>query len=191
MHPKVKKDVKAILDKAFDAIKNNQFYNLIGLSDQIIHSMSIYQERETADCAVVVYALSKFFGKEKFLNHDDRRKFEEIILADLNFASKSLANNNMKAYRQAISNILKRIEKFDKSLRLFEQPVLDYARLQKASKLAEHGLSAGRAAEFMGVPAWELAGFLGNTRASEMHPSAPSTNSSRVKYVFELFGVKQ
>ncbi len=191
MHPQVKKDLRAVLEQAFSAIKNKRYFELRGLSDHVIHSMSIFQERDISDCAISIYALSKIFDKEQFTCHGDCPRFIDQALINLSQAKNMIEKNNMKGYRQAISNLLTQISKFDSKLKLFERPILDYARLQKASKLAEHGLSVSAAAELMNIPKWELSGYLGNTKTSETCCSFPEADAKRVSYVFKLFGVKQ
>ena len=189
MHTQVRTDVKNVLDSAYGAIKNERYSELHGLSDHIIHSISIYQEKEIADCAVAVYALNKIFQKNKYLKHRDLPGFRNRILRDLDSARKGISKNNMRVYTHAIRNMHIQIKTFDKKVGLFEQPLLDYAKVQKASKLVEHGISTSQASEFMKVPEWELNPKVGKTTASELKPATATDNRRRVALVKKLFKV--
>ena len=59
MEEEVRQDVLAVLRGAYSAIKGKQFSQLHSLSNRIIHSISVYQERALLDVAIVIYSLDK------------------------------------------------------------------------------------------------------------------------------------
>ena len=73
-------------------------------------------------------------------------------------------------------------------MRTYVDEVLDKARITKGSRLFEHGLSAKRAAEIMGVSEWELISYTGKTNIADRQP-AGITTKRRLAHALKLFGV--
>ncbi len=189
MQDQVKKDINQVLQDAIKSIKSESYTDLHSISDHLVHSMTVYQEQTTLDCSIVIYSLSKIFEKEKYVHHEFMPDFKYRVIDSLKLASQSILKQDMQSYRQAMNQLKNIIKKFDQKMHLFEKPILEFARIQKASKLIEHGLSAGRVAEYVGIPEWELTRYVGHTAAPEISPAEPTSNKSRVELVKRLFKI--
>ncbi|MBD3263056.1 hypothetical protein GF374_01610 [Candidatus Woesearchaeota archaeon] len=185
---KAKKDVLAVLRDARSAIKKKLYGNLHGLSDHVIHSISIYQDRDIVDVAVAIYALHKIYNKERHRKHKKIKSFTKDILNLLNQSIKNLQKNNYEEFRKDIKEILAHIQKLDRKINVYMEDVLDFARVKKGSRIYEHGISLGQAAKTAGVTKWELMPAAGETKTHEKYVK-PITKK-RLELIENLFGVK-
>ncbi len=158
MLPIVKKDVISILGEAIIALKNGQHHKLSELSNHVIHDASIYQDNDSITVAVMIYALSKVIQRccEKKVDYSS-------VIEKLEDSFDSLRRNNFKEYNRHIQEIMKYVEQTDDKMKVYIQEVFDKAKIKKASKLHEHGLSIGRTAEILGISQWDLLNYIGNT----------------------------
>ena len=59
--------------------------------------------------------------------------------------------------------ILRNISKQDAKMKLYIQQVIERAKVKKASKMHEHGISIARTAELLDLSQWELQSYIGKT----------------------------
>ena len=71
--------------------------------------------------------------------------------------------DDLNKYRSVIKRILSDIGQCDHQLKLYIQEVIEQAKIKKATKLHEHGISIARTAELLGLSQWELQGYIGKT----------------------------
>ena len=69
----------------------------------------------------------------------------------LDNAMRSLEIDNEKDYKKASKSLIQTIDKLDYKLRGYMIKVIEKAKVHKASRLHEHGISVGRTAEILGV----------------------------------------
>lgn len=170
MLPIVKKDVMSILGETIISLKNGQHHKLGELSNHVIHDASIYQDNDSITVAVMIYALSKVIQRccEKKVDYSG-------IIKTLEDSFDSLRRNNFTEYNKYIQEIMKYVEQTDDKMKVYIQEVFDKAKIKKASKLHEHGLSIGRTAEILGISQWDLLNYIGNTAIE------PVTESTGIK----------
>ncbi len=185
----VKKDVLAVLKSTLTAIKSGHEAGLHELSNHLLHSMSIYQDPDVIDVAVAVYSLDKILEQEKYKLHPKMRKFVRDILVHLNYAIENLRKEDWPEYSRSISEMLGEIQGFTKQIRFYIGGLLDYAKIKKGTKLYEHGLSLGQAAEAMHVTKWELMPSAGQSVEPERFVEPIAKNEEKLKLVGKLFRV--
>lgn len=185
MIPQATKDVKNLLTGAYGAIKGNQLAALHGLSDHVLHSMLIYQDRDITNVALAIYSLDKIFEQEKFQTHPKIGEFTKKVLGHINDARAALEKNKPDEFAHEIDDLLDDIARFSQKMKGYLQDILQFAKTKKASKLYEHGLSLGKAAEVSGTTKWELMPATGET---VVHEQAEPMDEERLKLVKKLFG---
>jgi len=186
---KVKQDLIKVLRDARQAIKDRLFGNLHSISDHIIHSMSIYQDKDVVDVAVAIYALSKIYEKERHLKSKQIRIFTREILSLLKRAINNLEQNKEREFRETIKKVLADIHALDREINVYIEDVLEFAKIKKGSRLYEHGLSLGQAAATTGVSKWELMPATGETITHERF--VEPIERKRLLLIKRLFKVKE
>ena len=188
MIEQAKKDVISVLTEVHATIKQKLFGNLHGLSDHLIHSMSIYQDKDIIDVAVAIYALHKIFNKERHLKHKKIKAFTKEILSLLKQAINALQRNKEKEYEKVLRQILANIHGLDRKINVYIEDVLEFARVKKSSRIYEHGISLGQAAAAAGVTKWELMPVAGETITHEEF--IEPMEKRRLELIKKLFKVK-
>ena len=158
MLPNIRDDILSVLDRAIDALSTQDFMSLSELSNHTIHDASIYQEDDPLTLAVLMYALSKVIQRSV-----EQGQTPPSPLAPLKRARDALAEDDENSYRAAIKQLLRTIVSQDSQLKLFIQDVIQKAKIKKATKMHEHGISVARTAELLGVSQWELQDYIGQT----------------------------
>ena len=190
MELKAKKDVLEEITEAISAISQKRHADLHAISDHVLHAIIIYQDKEIVDLAVAIYSLDKILETEKYRAHKLMKPFVKKILELLRLAKKQLQQNNFSGYSMTLKGILASINSFGKSIRFYVDDLLHFARIKKGTKLYEHGLSFGRAAELAGVMKWELMPAIGETAVHEQIPAAKESVENKIMHVKKIFGVK-
>lgn len=183
----LRRDIQNVLDGAYGNIKSGRYDILHGLSDHVIHSLSIYQTEDILKVAVLVYSLNKILEEEKFEAVGVER-FRAQVLKYLDNSRKSLRTRKDDVYEAELNKLWHYVRRFSTKIRLYVEDLLTAARVSKGGKLYEHGLSLGRAAETAGVTEWELMGRAGKTKISEQVKKSPALNKRRIALLEELFG---
>ena len=158
MRPIIKEDILSVLSKAIVALKKEDYSKLVDLSNRTIHDASIFQDADSVTLAVLVYALSKVITR-----CIEKEQTCPAVMPVLKKAHDALEKDDDNAYRAVVKNCLREIGKIDAQLKLYIQEVLEQAKVKKASKLHEHGISIARTAEILGLSQWELQSYIGKT----------------------------
>jgi uncharacterized protein (UPF0179 family) len=154
MNPLVKKDILNILREACAFLKAGEVFRLKDLSDQIIHSATIYQDKDSITLAVTIYSLSKIYQKE----------VDPFVIPAIEGAILALEEGRLNNYDRQIKSIIKSIEKKNGQTKFYVQEVLERAQIKKGSKIFEHGISLAQVAESIGISLWDLMQYVGQTR---------------------------
>jgi len=176
----IKDDILAVLKDVIAALKEGDFITIGKLSNHIIHDASIFQEEDPLSLAVLVYALSKLIHRCVERQHE-----HPSVLQQLEKAHQVLEQNKYDEYRGLVKNILREISQCDSRLKLYIREVIEQAKIKKASKLHEHGISIARTAELLGVDQWELQNYIGKT-VTEIPPNG-ITVQDRLRKARSLF----
>ncbi len=182
MNKEVKNDIINVLAEAIVFLRNNDSKSLRDLSNQTVHNSSIFQDKDSINIAVVVYALSKTI---------DRKKPESADLANhLEDAKKSLENNDNENYQKHLSEVVDCICEYDKKMDLYVRHIFNQAGIKKGSRIYEHGISLARTAELFNLSQWELIKYLGNTNIYEKDIGGGVSLQDRLNHTRSIFCLK-
>lgn len=187
MDNQVKKDILNVINEALIAIKKDDAVKLRDLSNQTLHSSSIFQDENSISIAVVCYALSKIFERIQYKEYKDWNVFYETSLTNLKEAQLYLEKDDLENYRKSIKNILNVIDKLSSNLKRYVKELINNAQIAKGSRLYEHGISIGRTAELLGVSKWELMEYSGKTGISDVEENISFPIDKRIKFARSLF----
>lgn len=158
----IRKDILDVLQQAIASLQAEDHHALGELSNHVIHDASIFQDDDSVSVAVLIYALSKVVQR----CCDEKIPFQHLIPL-VQQAHDALAAGREDEYRGLVRRMLEAIRRLDERLKLYITEVMVKARVKKASKLHEHGISLARTAELLGVSRWELQDYVGKTRIPE------------------------
>lgn len=182
MHEDVKRDIIDVLGKAMDALRNGESKTLRELSNHTLHNSSIFQDKDSVNIAVVVYALSKIVDREK----PDSSEVADFIEE----ARKCLENDDVKSYEDNLTKAMDLVAEYDKKMDLYVRHILNQAGIKKGSRIYEHGISLARAAELFNISQWELMKYLGQTNIPDKLGEGGSGLDTRLEHTRKLFGLK-
>lgn len=182
MNEEVRKDILDVLEKTMDAFPRNDASTVRELSNHTIHNSSIYQDKDSINIAVVIYALSKLI---------ERRHDNEELMQKLNQAKEQLEKNEVEKYENTLSEIVDIIYSYDKKINFYVKHIINRAGIKKGSRIYEHGISLARAAEIFNISQWELVKYLGQTNIPDKQGEFGVTLDDRIKYTRKLFGIEK
>lgn len=180
-----RKNILRILEQGLKAIKNDDVKTLRDLSNQTLHSASIFQDADNIGVAVLMYSLSKILGRSDYRESKDWKRCYEIIVGKIERAEMALKQYKFPIFRNELKEILKEVSKLDPKLKNNIKDVFSQAKINKASRIYEHGISVGRTADLLGISKWDLMQYAGGTGISEKGVSLDVVE--RVKYAKSLF----
>jgi hypothetical protein len=164
----VKKDILEVLEQALAALEAEDHHALLDLSNHVIHDASIFQDDDSVSFAVIIYALSKIVHR-----CDNEKIPVPQVISHLKEAKDALELGKEDVYRAVIKRIFDEVKKLDEKVGLYITEVINQARIKKASKMSEHGISLARTAELLGISQWELQDYFGKTQIPEHELGVP------------------
>jgi hypothetical protein len=177
----VRKDLLKVLKKAQRYINSQDSKKLKHLSEFSIDTAGVFQDQDSLAVAVVMYAISKLLERWGFESEyaDEARN----LLGSSQFL---LEQGKFGEYRDEIKKLFEFTSAIDKQFRVYLDHVLEKARIKKGSTLYEHGISAARASELLGIGQWELLSYIGKTRIHDAIETVPDVEQ-RLKFARTLF----
>lgn len=176
-----------ILKSAREALASNNSLKLKELSNQTIHSATMYQDSGTIISAVLIYTLSKIIERKPSLNIKQWDKFVQKISSLFKLAESALKEKNFKAYDKYMGQARKSVSIISVNIRPYIEEVFRKASINKASKFYEHGLSMGKTAELLGITEWELSEYAGQKGISEIPQNITLSEKKRAQLAMEFF----
>ncbi|MEM2932855.1 MAG: hypothetical protein QW622_01430 [Candidatus Pacearchaeota archaeon] len=168
-------------------LKEGNALKIKELSNLTIHSASIYQDTESISIAVIIYALAKIIERPKYREYKEWPEFYETIKKDVEICYQALKEKNLEMFRTSLNNITTSVNKLSGHLRDYVIQVFRKARINKGSRIYEHGISFGKTAEILGITQWELAEYIGQTGIANVPLTITKPIFERIKIVHELF----
>jgi len=181
------KHIIEVLKDTKDALSKRDALKLKDLSNQTIHSASVEQDETSITLAVITYSLSKIVERTNYQKYPDWEKFIKKSLIYIEKAIGFLEKNNRKMFEKNIMEIEKLIDKLSGNFKAHIQQVFEKARINKASRIYEHGISMERTAKLLGITLFELADYAGKTGIHDIELSSTLTVKKRLKYLEDLF----
>jgi hypothetical protein len=185
------KEVKKVLEilyKVRKAIDEDNSRELKYLSNHIVSSAAISQDPDNTILAVLIYSLGKIFERDHYRKMEGWEGLRSSIMKNLDLAIKSLEKGNLKNFRIYIGRLRNSINKISGNLRQYITNVFEKAKINKAFKLYEHGLSSEQTAAMFGVSLWDLAGYIGQSTIGEASVSMSMPVADRIKIAEDILG---
>jgi hypothetical protein len=181
-------NILRIFKEAKIAIKEDNWMKLKDLSNQTIHSATVYQDNLSIITAVLVYSLSKILQRDSYRQMEGWGRFHELLLKNWDEAIVSLESGDSKKAILSAGKIRESLNEISGDLASYIKDIFRKAEINKAFKLYEHGLTAQSTAELLGVSLWDLSTYMGQSSISEAHVSQSLPEKTRINYVEEIFG---
>jgi len=172
---------KALIKKNYVKIKN--------LSNQVLHHASIHQRPDVISITVIIYALSKMIEREDYKKEKNWEKFYSGYIQYIENAINELENGNIEGFRNEITLLRQSIQNLSGNLKNYINEVFRGAKINKASRLYEHGISMEKTAKILGVSLWELSEYAGKTGIGDVNLAVTLPLKQRIKYTEEIFEI--
>jgi hypothetical protein len=182
-----KDNIISIIRKTRKAIISQDTFLLKQLSDRTIHNATHFQDTDNIALAVMVYALAKITERERYAQYREWPAFEKAILTSLEKAANDLEADRIENFRQDMEGVKIAINKLSGRLRGYVEEVFRRAAISKASRIYEHGISLEQTANLLGVSAFELAQYAGQTGISDVNLALTMPIKDRLKQAEEFF----
>ena len=191
MEDVVRQDIISLLKRVYNAFEKKDLFQLKILSNYTIHNAGIFQDPDSIKIAIIIYSIGKITHNQKVQEYKGWEAFKESCLKAIKNAIKFLEEKNFEAYEREIKTILKNIGNLEAKFGAYITEVLNQAKIKKGGKIYEHGISAGRVAELLGISPWELMTFVGHTKIMDINPVITKNVKERIKFARKIFGVKK
>jgi len=188
MDEQERNNILRILNETIKAIKNSDISALKNLSNQTIHDASVLQESHAISIAVLIYTLSKIYEREA--SYSEESGWKDLCKTcdiGIEIAKNKLETRDYIGFDNALRQYIKNLSKLDRKLRNYIQDVLHRARISKASRIYEHGISIGRTAELLGITRFELMDYVGRTGIADVSYSITFSAKHRLNIARSLF----
>jgi len=182
-----KENLLKILKLARIAIKKGDVKTLRNLSDWTVHDASIYQSDIYVLVAVIIYSLSKIYSRENYETYKSYHLYCEDCTGSLEKARVFLEKDDIVSFENQLKSFLDKINKLDKKFKFHVKDIFERAKIHKASRLHEHGISLGRTAEFLGISQFELMNYVGTTGISDVKENITLSVKERLNNVRNVF----
>lgn len=181
-------NILKIFQETKQAIGENDSVKLKELSDHTIHTSSITQDEDNILVAVIVYSLSKIIERRQYQEYSSWKDFYKIVTSSIDKSITALKQNNEEEFKKNLELINKAINKLSGKLKSYIQDVFKKARINKASKIYEHGISMERTAHLLGVSLFEIASYAGQKGDAAEAPLTKTMDvKSRIKIAMDMF----
>ncbi len=176
-----------LLTNAKNSLEQQDASKLKELSDQTIHSASVYQHTDFVLVAVITYALSKIIERKDRLPIKNWQGFIKEIVNFLNLSISALQRNNQKLFVISLEKTKHYLQNSSDIMKPIIQEVLRKALINKASKIYEHGISLAKTTKILGVTPWELTEYLGEKESPHNNLNKTIEIKDRIKTTMEFF----
>lgn len=188
MLEKEREHIIRILTRAKTAFEKRDTIKLASLSNQTIHTASIYKDIDAIIVAVTIYALSKLIERERYRDYNEWPTFFNLTIKNLGKAAQNLRQDKIKEFRNNLVEIRKSANKFSSHLKKYIQDVFEKAAISKASRLYEHGVSFSETVDLLGISQFELSEYVGRTGIGDVDISITMPIKERINFTKKLFG---
>lgn len=187
MEEHIKHDIKDVLKNALSAIRKEDIKALRALSDMTIHNASIHQDRYSTTVSILIYSLSKLYGRTRYEGYkkwgafciDCEKKLQDIL--------DKLEDNDEAGFEKGLKEYISVLKKSGGKLKKHIQDVFHKASINKGSRIYEHGISVGRTAEMLGVSEYELMDYVGKTYIADVKENYTIAPKQRMQTARQLF----
>ena len=179
--------VISILKETQIAIINKDSSKLQSISNQTVHSASMFQDAGSVTLAVLVYTVSKVIERGDYKKIPNWELFVKRFNSFMGLAILALKENKYEKYPIYLEDARKALTTISINLKQYIQEVLRKASINKASKIYEHGISMGQTAKMLGLTQWELSEYAGQKNMQENFYSKTLDVKKRVQMAVDFF----
>lgn len=179
--------VKKIFKSLLKYIEEKDYTKIKELSNYTIHNASLYKDTESILIATTIYAISKILERKKYEEYEDWPIFYDSLKKNLSNCYKAIEENNVDLFRDSLSGVIKSVDKLGGHLREYLKQIFRKAKINKASRIYEHGISFGLTAEILGISLWELTEYVGQTGISNVPLTITKPITERMKFAKKIF----
>jgi len=180
-------NILRIMKESREALEKKDSYKLKVLSDQTLHTATIYQDADNLVVAVLAYSIAKIVERESYQRLEGWDIFYNALIKNMDAAILSLETGDYTKFMDYLGKIRNSINKIEGDLSNYIRDIFYKAQVNKAFKLYEHGLSAEQTASILGVSLWDLATYIGQTTVSESHLNEAIPVKDRIKLAESFF----
>ncbi len=181
------KHILKILKSVKKALKKKNYIELKNLSNKVIHNASINQDPDIIAVAIVIYSLSKLIERESYKIEKQWNSFYKEYIKNIDEAIIALQKKDIETFRFEIHSIRKQIQNLSGNLKKNIDYVFRKAKINKASRIYEHGISMEKTAKILGISVWELAEYAGKTGIGDVNLGITLPLNQRIKQAEEIF----
>ena len=135
---KESENILRIFEETKNAIQKEDSVKLKDLSNQTIHTASVYQDPDNVAVAVIVYSLSKIIERQYHKQPKGQRFLNSIILLIDNLII-ALQKKDEAKFKQNLELIRKTINKLSGKLKIYIQDVLEKRVLTRRREFMSMG----------------------------------------------------
>ncbi|MBT4135476.1 hypothetical protein HOD75_03680 [archaeon] len=176
-----------ILKETSKALKEKKNDKIRHLSNKLIHHASINQDPDIVALTVIIYTLSKLVERKDYQERKNWNKFYNNFTSNIDDMIKTLESENIEEFRKEINENRTLINTLTGDLKKYISEVFRRAKINKASRLYEHGISMEKTAKILGVSIWELSEYVGTTRIADVNLAVTMPIKQRIKIAEEIF----
>ena len=181
------KHILNILNQTKAAVKKEDTIKLKELSNQTMHSASIQQDTDSIMIAVILYSLSKMLERTGYHSNKEWKPFLKNLMRHIDNSIHALKHNKQKKLSSELGKITQEISSLSGDFKKSIRDVFKKAKINKASRIYEHGLSMEKTAKLLGVSIWDLAEYTGQTGVSDVNLNVTMPIKKRIKIAEEIF----
>ncbi len=185
-----KNHILDILRQVRDAVQRKDYIKIKHLSNKFVHHSSVHQDADVIAVAVIIYSLSKMIEREDYKTEKNWKQFYKDYLRTINNMIKALEKNNHKEFHNQIELNRKLLSKLSGNLKRDMKDVFNRAKINKASKIYEHGISMEKTAKILGITLWELAEYSGRSNFKHVNLGVTMPLEKRLALAREIFNVR-
>lgn len=187
MEDHIRTDILDVLSHAQEAIQHEDVRALRELSNMTIHNASIHQDTYSILTAVLIYALSKIHERPQYARYKGWGALCKDCGAWIEEAQHALEDHNDAQFEEILRRTFAMMNRRDSGLRKHVQDVLAKAKITKASRIYEHGISLGRTADLLGITQYELMDYVGRTYIADVKENMTFTAKKRLQTARGIF----
>ncbi|MEM3405982.1 MAG: hypothetical protein QW117_03370 [Candidatus Pacearchaeota archaeon] len=185
-----KEHIMNIFKKTQKAIRKKDVLSLKELSNQTIHSASTNQDEVSITIAVIIYSISKIVERTNYKKYLEYEKVLFLIEMRIKKALDYLKNDKEGNFLYELKRIIKDLKSIEGNFKKNIEDILIKAKINKASKIYEHGISMEKTAKLLGISLFELAEYIGNTGTQDVNLNITLPIKERIKLIEEIFESK-
>jgi hypothetical protein len=183
-----KEHVLKVLKEVKNALKDEDYVSIKNLSDKIIHISSIHQNSDVISLAVIIYSLSKLIERASYKEEKNWKRFYKNFVGNIDDMILALNKGDDGKFHDEIEENRRLIQGLSGNLKIFIKDVFRRAKVNKASRIYEHGISMQKTAKILGISLWELSEYTGKTGIANVNLAVTIPIKKRIKFAEEIFG---